>query len=93
MEKFMLPCLNKQLFGIDCLGCGAQRALLLVFQGEFYAAWKMFPAIYSILILLAFLTTNLFVKFKYAFTIKIGLIILSAFIIGAGYIFKMSHLF
>lgn len=93
MEEFLLPCLNKQLFGIDCLGCGAQRALLLVFQGEFAAAWKMFPAIYSILFLLAFVMTNLFVQFKNAFIIKISLIILSAFIIIAGYIFKMSHFF
>lgn len=89
----MLPCLNKQWFGIDCLGCGAQRALLLVFNGEFTAAWKMFPAIYSILLLLSFLMVNLFIKFRYAYTIKITLIILSAFIIIAGYIFKMSHIF
>ena len=60
MEEFMLPCLNKQLFGIDCLGCGAQRALVLVFQGEFTAAFKMFPAIYTILTLLLFLSPILF---------------------------------
>ncbi|MCX2837293.1 DUF2752 domain-containing protein [Salinimicrobium sp. MT39] len=92
MEEFMLPCLNKQLFGIDCLGCGAQRALVLVLQGEFSAAFKMFPAIYPILILLLFLVTNLFYKFKGDWYIKAGLIVVSAAVIIGAYIYKMSFL-
>ena len=31
----MLPCLNKTLLGVECTGCGAQRAVVLLFQGEF----------------------------------------------------------
>ncbi|MCC8360220.1 DUF2752 domain-containing protein [Salinimicrobium sediminilitoris] len=92
MEEFMLPCLNKQLFGVDCLGCGAQRALVLVFQGEFSAAFKMFPAIYTILILLLFLLTNLFLKFKGDFYVKVALILLNALIIIGAYFYKMSFL-
>lgn len=92
MEEFMLPCLNKQLFGIDCLGCGAQRALVLVFQGEFVAAFKMFPAIYTLFILLLFLISNLFLKFKSDWLIKISLIVLNAMVIVGAYIYKMSFL-
>ncbi|MGB1451125.1 MAG: DUF2752 domain-containing protein, partial [Marinirhabdus sp.] len=40
----MLPCLNKQLFGVECLGCGMQRATILVFRGEFAAAFTIYPA-------------------------------------------------
>jgi hypothetical protein len=93
MEEFMLPCLNKQIFGIDCPGCGAQRAFLLVFQGEFNAAFKMFPAVYSLIILISFLIVNLFVKFKNDWHLKIGLIIFNAVIIIAAYIYKMNHFF
>ena len=93
MEEFMLPCLNKQLFGVDCLGCGAQRDLVLVFQGQFSAAFRMYPAIYTILILLIFLLINFFVNFKKAFLIKIGLIILNALIIIVSYYFKMKPYF
>lgn len=93
MEEFMLPCLNKQLFGIDCLGCGTQRALVLVLQGEFTAAFKMYPAIYSLLALLIFLIINLFFKFKADWHVKTGLIILNAAIIIGAYINKMSFLF
>lgn len=93
MEEILLPCLNKQLFGLDCLGCGAQRAFILVFQGEFSSALKMYPAIYTILFLLLFLIVNLFLKFKYDWFIRIGLVILNAIIIILSYGFKISHLF
>ena len=92
MEEFMLPCLNKQLFGFDCLGCGAQRAFVLVFKGEFMAAFKMFPAIYPILLLLLFLIVNLFFKFKGDWYVKAGLIIFSAITVVAAYLYKMSFL-
>lgn len=92
MEEFMLPCLNKQLFGLDCLGCGAQRALVMVFRGEFAGAFKMFPAIYPILLLLLFLIANLFFKFKGDWFVKIGLIVFSAVTMIAAYLYKMSFL-
>ena len=90
MEEFMLPCLNKQLFGIDCLGCGIQRATALLFRGEFVAAFKMYPAIYTLIILLIFLITNIWVKFKYDRIIKISLIILNVLIVVIGYMIKMN---
>jgi len=90
MEEFMLPCLNKQLFGIDCLGCGIQRATALLFKGEFVAAFKMYPAIYTLIILLIFLITNIWVKFKYDRIIKISLIILNVLIVVIGYMIKMN---
>ena len=89
-EDLMLPCLNKQLFGIDCLGCGIQRASLLLFQGEFKAAFLMYPAIYTLFLLAVFLIFNLFVKFKFDHTIKMGLIVLNVAIIIISYFIKMN---
>ncbi|WP_089664441.1 DUF2752 domain-containing protein [Gramella sp. MAR_2010_147] len=89
----MFPCLNKSLLGIECTGCGGQRAALLLFQGEFKEAFYMYPAIYSLAILLGFLLVNLFFKFKYDFNIKIGLIVFNALIIAGAYILKMIHIF
>ncbi|WP_246074192.1 DUF2752 domain-containing protein [Flavobacterium daemonense] len=51
----MIPCLFKSIFGFDCLTCGFQRALFLLFQGEFLAAFKMYPALYSTLLFFGFL--------------------------------------
>lgn len=48
MEEHMLPCMNKQLFGVECPGCGTQRAIAFLLEGEFWEAFKMFPAIYTL---------------------------------------------
>lgn len=90
MEDFMLPCLNKQLFGIDCLGCGIQRATVLLFKGEFVAAFHMYPAIYTLLLFAVFLLLSLLVKIPYAKQIKYGFIILNVAVIVTSYVFKMS---
>lgn len=89
MEEFMLPCLNKQIFGIECFGCGLQRATALLFQGEFIAALKMYPAIYTLLLFFSFLIFDLFIKFKYSEKIKIFLLITNISIIVINFIIKL----
>ncbi|SHH49145.1 DUF2752 domain-containing protein [Winogradskyella jejuensis] len=65
LEDYMLPCLNKSLFGFDCMGCGLQRSLNLILQGEFLAAFYMYPTIYPLLSLFAVIGINIFKKIKY----------------------------
>ncbi len=86
----MLPCLNKKLFGIECLGCGMQRATALLFEGEFIAAFKIYPAIYTLILLALFLVFNLTIKFRFDRIIKISLIVLNVLIIVISYAIKMS---
>lgn len=90
LEDYMLPCLNKKLFGFDCLGCGIQRSIFLIFQGQFRAAFFMYPAIYTLFLLGVFLIFNTFVKFKYDYPVKIGLIALNVAIIVISYFIKMN---
>lgn len=63
-EDYMLPCLSKQLFDLECFGCGLQRSVYLLFQGEFVEAFKMYPAIYPLIVLFFFIGINMFFKFK-----------------------------
>mgnify|MGYP000577582123 FL=1 len=91
LDDFMLPCLNKTLFGVDCLGCGIQRSISLIFQGQFVAAYKMYPAIFTLFVLAIFLIFNLFIKFKHDYKIKMGLIILNVIIVVISYLFKITH--
>ena len=51
IERFMLPCQTKRILGFDCPGCGFQRAVQFIINGEFWAAFKMYPAIYPLLLL------------------------------------------
>lgn len=92
-HRYMMPCVNKQLFGIDCPGCGIQRATLLLLKGEFLAAFKMYPAIYTLFVLLIFLGIDMMAKFKHAFQIKLALLFLNVGIIIISYIIKMNNLF
>ena len=89
-EDYMLPCLNKKLFGVECFGCGLQRSVILLFQGEFIAAFKMYPAIYTLILFVGFLILNLFYKFKYAERIKLILVVLNVVIIVTSYIIKIN---
>jgi len=89
MEDYMLPCLSKKYFGVECLGCGMQRATALLFKGEFISAFKMYPGIYPLAGLGIFLLLNFFIKFKYAEKIKAGLMILSIIFIVGNYILKI----
>lgn len=89
LEDYMLPCLNKELLGMACPGCGIQRAAALLFQGEFLAAFKMYPAIYPILALFGFLFADAFFKIKYANQISIGLMITSVVFILGNFLLNM----
>jgi hypothetical protein len=58
LDRFLLPCVNKKIFGIDCLGCGLQRALIQFFECDFKKAFFQFPAIYTTLLFLLVLALH-----------------------------------
>jgi len=91
MEDYMLPCLNKKLFGVDCMGCGLQRALALIFKGEFVAAFQMYPAIYSLITLFLFIGLNIFFKFKNSNNLIAALAILTVATIIISYSIKIIN--
>jgi hypothetical protein len=92
LEKYMLPCFSKTLFGIECLGCGFQRALFLLFKGDFFAAFKMYPAIYTTLIFLGIVTLHFTDKTKsYNKLLWISGILNGVFMI-IGYYYKHFYL-
>ena len=64
LENYMIPCLSKTIFGFECMGCGFQRSLLLIWNGHFLEAFYMYAAIYPLLILVAYLLITRFYKFK-----------------------------
>ncbi|WP_452224748.1 DUF2752 domain-containing protein [Lacinutrix chionoecetis] len=87
-EQYMLPCLNKKLFGFECMGCGLQRSISFLLQGEFLAAFKMYPAIYALIPLALLIVTSFFYKFKYINKIINTLAIVSVLIIIISFIVK-----
>ena len=88
MEKYMLPCLHKKLFGFDCPGCGGQRALVMLLHGDLTEAFFMYPAIYPLVLLGLSILLNLISPFKYYGKTVSTLTIISIATIVISYIFK-----
>lgn len=84
----MFPCLSKTLFGVECLGCGMQRAFLLLLQGDFIGAFKMYPAIYSTLLFLIIIGIQLLDKNKNYRKLIINLAIINGIFMMVGYFYK-----
>lgn len=84
----MLPCLSKTLFGVECLGCGFQRAFLLLLQGHFVAAFKMYPALYTTLLFLGILSLNCIDKRNNYQKYIIGIAIINGLFMIVGYFYK-----
>ncbi|OXA76084.1 Protein of unknown function [Flavobacterium aquidurense] len=88
LEKYMLPCLFKTVFGIDCLGCGFQRSVFLLFQGDFLAAFKMYPAVYTTLLFFGIGVLYYFNKSKNNKKALLAAAFLNVFFMLGGYYFK-----
>lgn len=91
MEEYMIPCMHKKLFGVDCMGCGTQRAGYMVLQGNFVDAFKMFPAIYTTILLFVFIFLHFIDKKRKYHKIIIFLAILNAVIMVFSYIYKQIY--
>lgn len=89
LEDFMLPCFNKQIFGFDCMGCGLQRSVVLIYQGELLAAFKMYPAVYPLIMLFIFIGLNIFFKFQHSNKIINTLAIVTISVIIGSFTLKL----
>ncbi|WP_027385798.1 DUF2752 domain-containing protein [Chryseobacterium gregarium] len=88
IEDFMLPCPSKKLLGIECFGCGTQRAIVMVFEGRFGEAFHMFPAVYTLLLFFATVVLN-FVDTKRNYgNLLVGLAAANAVIMVVAYFYK-----
>jgi hypothetical protein len=89
MEEYMVPCMNKSIFGIDCMGCGTQRAIALLLDGEFIEAFKMFPAIYTLLLFGLTITLHLLDKKRNYLTSIAVLAVANGIIMVVSYFYKI----
>ncbi|MFZ1694855.1 MAG: DUF2752 domain-containing protein [Flavobacteriales bacterium] len=84
-----MPCFYKKYFGMDCPGCGMQRALVELFKGNLAESFHLYPALLPILFMLAFLGAHLVFKFENGGTWLKYIYIGVAIIITLSYVLKM----
>ena len=92
LQNHLLACPFKKLTGYDCPGCGFQRSLIALLQGNFQKSLHYYPATIPLIVLAVFaiLGKRLPVsKTGYAY-LKNSLCIFTGFLIISSYMLKMS---
>ena len=87
LENNLLSCSWKSV-GLECMGCGFQRALIHLLKGEFYEAFVMYPAIYTLMLMGLLLLLHLKFQFSFGARLLKMLFILNVLIIVTNYILK-----
>lgn len=85
----MLPCVIKEHFGFDCIGCSLQRSAVFFINGQFLDAFLMYPALYPMLLFFVFLIFDMFKKIEHSEKIKLGLASLILIAAVTNYILKL----
>ena len=96
MERFvewlnhhLLTCPSKHFFHFDCPGCGLQRSLLALLEGDPVKSFQLYPATIPILFCLIFTALHLIFKFKHGALIIKSAYIFTSFIIVISYVYKI----
>ena len=88
LEHHLLPCPTKYFFGIDCPGCGMQRAIIALLKGNFMESLQLYPPLIPLIILLIVLIVNLCVNSKNWLKILKIIFIFDVLLILLNYILK-----
>ena len=87
LQNHLIPCPFKHITGIDCPGCGFQRSVLSLVQGDIHKSFILYPATIPLLLFFTYgLADRLFEldttknSIKKTFFLIIGAIIISSYI-------------
>ena len=89
IESNLLACPFKSFTGIDCPGCGIQRSIIAIFQGNFFSSVKFYPATLPIFALLGLTAIHLKLELKNGALLIKSLYIGITLIIIFNYIYKI----
>ena len=94
LQSHLLPCPFKYVTGIDCPGCGFQRAVLALVQGKLDQSLALYPPAIPLLLFFAYGLADRRFKLdtKNEVIKKTGFVVLGAFILVC-YGVKMYHLY
>jgi len=88
LEENLLSCQWKNM-GIECMGCGFQRSVIYLMKGEFLNAFKTYPAIFTLILMMVFLGFHLRFNFAKGHKILLWLFLTNLSIILINYILKL----
>ena len=89
LKNNMLTCPSKRFFHFDCPGCGLQRSIIALLEGDLAKSLQLYPATIPIIFCLVFTALHLKFKFKFGPEIIKATYIFSSLIIVVSYIYKI----
>ena len=89
LESNLLTCPSKQLFHLECPGCGLQRSYIALMKGDLLNSFQLYPAAIPILLLFCYLMLHLYFRFANGAKVLSTLYIFCAIIILVHYIYKI----
>jgi len=90
LQNHLLPCPFKYFTSIDCPGCGFQRAVIALFQGEWQKSFLLYPPTIPLLLFFMYGIADAFFKLdNNKGTLKKSLFIPVAAIVLISYSVKM----
>lgn len=94
LQNHLLPCPFKYLTGIDCPGCGFQRSVLELMQGNFHKSFLLYPPAIPLLLFFAYGLADRFLKLDtQKNTVKKTLFIITGYIVLVSYSIKLLNLY
>jgi len=64
LQNNMMKCFWVETFNIECFGCGFQRSIIFLLQGDLKNSLITYPALIPIIILILYLILHFIFKFK-----------------------------
>ncbi|WP_293311412.1 DUF2752 domain-containing protein [Pedobacter sp. UBA5917] len=86
LQNHLIACPFKTLTGIDCPGCGFQRSLIALMQGDLSKSWSLYPP--TIPLLFLFISAGLLYRLK----IKQHSLIFKILVIAVGNFVMLSYI-
>jgi hypothetical protein len=86
----MLPCMSKQLIGLDCPGCGIQRSISFLLEGNISDSFLIYPGLFPGIFLFFFLIFDWFKDIRNGEQIKLWATMITIGTILTSYFIKMA---
>jgi hypothetical protein len=94
LQNHLIPCPFKYFTGIDCPGCGFQRSVIALIQGDFHKSFSLYPPAVPLLLFFAYGTADSYFKLDTKkFVVKKTLFMIVGSIVLISYCIKMYALY
>jgi hypothetical protein len=93
LQDHLLPCPFKYLTGIDCPGCGFQRSVLALIQGQLRESFVLYPPAIPLLLFFVYCIAGNYFKTLNKQRMQTPLFIMVSSIVLINYGFKMWGLY